>query len=108
MPDFHEFLLKHKYAYVAIGEFKHGCFGEAQKLYERAVSTFSSGFQGAFLLQKPGTDEGIAVIIWDTIEDMESHRTEYYQAILEQMNPLFISPPKTDYYEVCSEIKPKG
>ena len=64
MPEFLDFL-KHKYAYVAIGEFKPGCFSEAQKLYEKAVSTYSTGFQGAFLLQKPGTDEGIAVIIWD-------------------------------------------
>ncbi len=31
MPEFLDFL-KHKYAYVAIGEFKPGCFSEAQKL----------------------------------------------------------------------------
>ncbi|CCQ69086.1 hypothetical protein CWATWH0402_2310 [Crocosphaera watsonii WH 0402] len=62
-----EFLdfLKHKYAYVAVGEFQPGKFSEAQRLYEKAVSTYKDGFQGAFLLQKPGTDEGIAVIMWE-------------------------------------------
>jgi quinol monooxygenase YgiN len=105
MHDFHESILKHKYAYVAIGEFKPGCFSEAQRLYEKAVSTFSSGFQGAFLLQKPGTDEGVAVIIWDSIESMEAHKTDYYQAIMSEMNPLFAKPPQTDFYEVCSEIE---
>ncbi|ACK71097.1 conserved hypothetical protein [Gloeothece citriformis PCC 7424] len=104
MSEFYESLLKHNYAYVAIGEFKPGCFGEAQRLYEKAVSTFSKGFKGAFLLQKPGTDQGIAVIIWDKIEDMEAHKTEAYDAIMNQMNPLFASPPQIDFYEVCSEI----
>lgn len=102
--EFYDSLLKHKYAYVAIGEFKPGCFSQAQKLYEKAVSCFSTGFKGAFLLQKPGTDEGIAVIIWDKIEDMESHKNENYEAILSEMNPLFARPPQTDFYEVCSEI----
>lgn len=102
--DFIEHCLKHKYAYVAIGEFKPGRFAEAQRLYEKAVSTYSKGFQGSFLLQKPNSDEGIAVIIWENIEDMEANQTEIYQAILEQMNPLFAKPPITDFYEVCSEI----
>ena len=102
-----EFLdfLKHKYAYVAIGEFKPGRFCEAQRLYEKAVSTYSKGFKGAFLLQKPGTDRGIAVIMWERIEDMEANQNEAYQAILAEMNSLFASPPVTDFYEICSEIE---
>jgi hypothetical protein len=36
---------------------------------------------------------------------MEANQTEIYQAILEQMNPLFAKPPITDFYEVCSEIE---
>ena len=101
-----EFLdfLKHKYAYVALGEFKPGRFAEAQRLYEKAVSTYAQGFQGAFLLQKPGTDEGIAIIMWEKIEDMEANQSEVYKKIIEQMTPLFIKPPKTDFYEVSSEI----
>ena len=104
MPEFLDFL-KHKYAYVAIGEFKPGCFSEAQKLYEKAVSTYSTGFQGAFLLQKPGTDEGIAVIIWDKIDDMEANESEAHELLLKSMAPLFAKPPVTDFYEVCSEIE---
>ena len=101
-----EFLdfLKHKYAYVAVGEFQPGKFSDAQRLYEKAVSTYKDGFQGAFLLQKPGTDEGIAVIMWEKIEDMEANQNENYQEIMEKMTPLFVKPPKTDFYEVCSEI----
>ena len=101
-----EFLdfLKHKYAYVAVGEFKPGRFSEAQRLYEKAVSTYAQGFKGAFLLQKPGTDEGIAVIMWEKIEDMEANQSESYKKIIEEMSSLFIKPPKTDFYEVCSEI----
>jgi hypothetical protein len=103
MSEFHDFL-RHKYAYVAIGEFKPGCFSEAQRLYEKAVSMYSHGFKGAYLLQKPGTDEGIAVIMWEKIEDMESNQNEAYNQILKEMNPLFAKPPITDFYEVCSEI----
>jgi hypothetical protein len=101
-----EFLdcLQHKYAYVAIGEFKPGRFAEAQRLYEKAVSTYKQGFKGAFLLQKPNSDEGIAVIMWEKIEDMEANHSEIAQALLEQMTPLFSKPPVTDFYEVCSEI----
>ncbi|MEA5533925.1 antibiotic biosynthesis monooxygenase [Crocosphaera sp. XPORK-15E] len=102
-----EFLdfLTHKYAYVAVGEFKPGQFAEAQRLYEKAVSTYKQGFKGAFLLQKPGTDEGIAVIMWEKIEDMEANQNEIYKKILEEMTPLFVKPPKTDIYEICSEIE---
>ncbi|MEB3311439.1 MAG: antibiotic biosynthesis monooxygenase [Snowella sp.] len=104
MAEFLDFL-QHKYAYVAIGEFKPGRFAEAQRLYEQAVSTYKAGFKGAYLLQKPNSDEGIAVIIWEKIEDMEANQTEVYQHILEQMAPLFAKPPVTDFYEVCSEIE---
>ncbi|MEA5509211.1 antibiotic biosynthesis monooxygenase [Crocosphaera sp. UHCC 0190] len=101
-----EFLdfLTHKYAYVAVGEFKPGQFAEAQRLYEKAVSTYKQGFKGAFLLQKPGTDEGIAVIMWEKLEDMEANQNEIYQKLLAEMTPLFVKPPKTDFYEICSEI----
>ncbi len=96
--------LKHNYAYVAIGEFKHGRFAEAQRLYEKAVSTYQKGFKGAFLLQKPGTDEGIAVIIWNKIEDWEANQSDIHQAIVDEMSPLFLKAPMTDFYEVCSEF----
>ena len=103
MSEFLDFL-QHKYAYVAIGKFKSGKFAEAQKLYEKAVSTYTKGFQGAYLLQKPGTDEGIAVIIWEKIDDMQDNQTEAYKAILHEMSPLFATAPDTSFYEVCSEI----
>ncbi|MEM1311087.1 MAG: antibiotic biosynthesis monooxygenase, partial [Cyanobacteria bacterium P01_H01_bin.153] len=35
MTDFLD-CLQHKYAYVAFGEFKPGCFSEARQLYEKA------------------------------------------------------------------------
>jgi heme-degrading monooxygenase HmoA len=104
MKEFLDFL-KHKTAYVAIGEFKSGRFADAQRLYEKAVSTYSEGFKRAYLLQKPGTDEGIAVIVWDKIDDMEANESEDYQAIIKEMNTLFAKPPTTCFYEVCSEIK---
>lgn len=100
--------LKHKVAYVAIGEFKPGRFPQAQALYEKIVSSYSEGFKGAFLLQKMGTntDKGIAMILWENIEDMDKNQTEMSQKIMEQMNPLFAEAPQTDFYEVCSEIRP--
>ena len=103
MSEFLDFL-KHKYAYVAIGEFKPGRFAEAQRLYEKAVSTYSKGFKGAYLLQKPGTDEGIAIIMWSEIDDMQDNQTEAYKAILQEMSHLFTTAPNTSFYEVCSEI----
>ena len=103
MSEFLDFL-KHKYAYVAIGEFKPGRFAEAQRLYEKAVSTYTTGFKGAYLLQKPGTDQGIAVIMWEKMEDMEANQSEAYQKILNEMNSLFAQTPMTAFYEVCSEI----
>ncbi|RMF26144.1 MAG: antibiotic biosynthesis monooxygenase [Cyanobacteria bacterium J083] len=106
MSEFLDFL-KHKYAYVAFGTFKSGRFAEAQRLYEKAVSTYTQGFQGAYLLQKPGTDQGIAVIFWDTIQDMEENQSQAYKKILKEMSHLFATPPETAFYEVCSEIKPE-
>lgn len=103
MSEFLDFLT-HKYAYVAIGEFKSGKFAEAQQLYEKAVSTYTRGFKGAYLLQKPGTDEGIAVIMWDKIDDMQDNVSEAYEAILKDMSHLYKTPPTTSFYEVCSEI----
>lgn len=103
MSEFLDFL-KHKYAYVAIGEFKPGRFAEAQRLYEKAVSTYTKGFKGAYLLQKPGTDEGIAIIMWSKIDDMQDNQSEAYKAILHEMSPLFTTVPNTSFYEICSEI----
>lgn len=103
MTEFLDFL-KHKFAYVAIGEFKPGKFDEAQQLYEKAVSTYTHGFKGAYLLREPGTECGIAVIFWESIDDMEANQNEAYEQILAQMSHLFAKPPTTSFYEVCSEI----
>lgn len=103
MSDFLD-CLKHKYAYVAIAEFKPGCFPEARQLFEKAVSTYQEGFEGAYLLQEPDSDRGIAVIFWDEPGDMEAHRSAAYSAALERIEHLFASPPKTGFYEVCSEL----
>lgn len=105
MTEFLDFL-KHKFAYVAIGEFKAGKFEEAQQLYEKAVSTYSQGFKGAYLLREPGTDKGIAIIFWESREDMEANEhNEGYDKILKEMAHLFTKAPNTGFYELCSEIK---
>lgn len=106
MSEFLDFL-KHQYAYVAIGEFKPGCFQEANELFVKAVSSYSQGFEGAYMLQKPGTDCGIAVIFWDNIEDMDANRTRIHNEVLEKMSHLFIGAPETSFYEVCTHILPK-
>ncbi|HIK46699.1 MAG TPA: antibiotic biosynthesis monooxygenase, partial [Leptolyngbyaceae cyanobacterium M65_K2018_010] len=90
--------------YVAIGEFKPGCFAEARQLYEKAVSTYTKGFQGAYLMQEPGTDRGIAIILWENIEDMGEHHNTIYEQTLAKIAHLFAQPPVTAFYEVCSEI----
>ncbi|MDJ0795698.1 MAG: antibiotic biosynthesis monooxygenase [Calothrix sp. MO_167.B12] len=107
MSDFHDFL-KHQYAYVAVGEFKPGKFEQAKNLYEQAVSTYTHGFKGAYLLQEPGTDKGIAIIFWENLEDMQANQSEAYQAILDQMSPLFTQAPNTSFYELVCEIHPEG
>jgi heme-degrading monooxygenase HmoA len=105
MSEFLDFL-RHQYAYVAIGEFKPGKFEEAKQLYEKAVSTYTQGFKGAYLLQAPGTDRGIAVILWENAEDMSANKSEDYDNILKEMAPLFVQLPNTDIYEIVSEIHP--
>ncbi|MBE9225043.1 antibiotic biosynthesis monooxygenase [Phormidium sp. LEGE 05292] len=106
MSEFLDFL-RHKFAYVAFGEFKPGKFEEAKQLYEKAISTYHHGFQGAYLLQIPNTDKGIAIIFWESEQDMAENQSEAYQEILKQMSPLFAITPQTDFYEVVSEIAPK-
>jgi heme-degrading monooxygenase HmoA len=106
MSEFLDFL-RHQYAYVAIGEFKPGKFEEAKQLYEKAVSTYTQGFKGAYLLQAPGTDRGIAVILWENAEDMSANKSEDYDNILKEMAPLFVQLPNTDIYEIVSEIHPQ-
>jgi heme-degrading monooxygenase HmoA len=103
MSDFLD-RLHHKYAYVATGEFKPGCFAEARQLYEKAVSTYGEGFKGAYLLQEPGSDRGIAVILWESPDVMESHHNTIYDQALKRIAHLFVEPPTTSFYEVCSEI----
>jgi heme-degrading monooxygenase HmoA len=105
MSEFQDFL-KRTCAYVAIGEFKSGKFEEAQNLYEQAVSTYGTGFQGSYLLRDPGGERGIAVILWDSPADMEACRTEEHEKILKKMAPLFAGTPTTGFYEFVSEIKP--
>ena len=105
MSEFLDFL-KHKFAYVARAEFKPGKFDEAEQLFEKAVSTYKDGFKGAYLLQEPGTDKGIAVILWESAEQMEANQSEALQNILTQMTPLFAKHPTTNFYEVVSEIEP--
>jgi heme-degrading monooxygenase HmoA len=107
MSEFLDFL-KNKFAYVAIGEFKPGKFAEAKQLFSQAVATYREGFQGAYLLQEPGTDRGIAVILWESIENMEANQNEMTQEIFKQMNHLFVYAPKTSFYEVVSEMPSTG
>ena len=107
MTEFHDFL-RRKLAYVAIAEFKPGAFPEARAIYEEAVATYMKGFQGAYLLQEPGTDRGIATIFWESVEDWEEHQTQAYQNILDRMNPLFAKPPIVKLCDVVGEIAPKA
>jgi heme-degrading monooxygenase HmoA len=107
MEDFQDFLTR-DCAYVAIGEFKPGKFSEARNLYEQAVSTYADGFKGAYLLQEPGTDRGISIILWKSVEDMEAHQTTVHQAILQKMAPLFAGAPDTNVYELICEIHPNA
>jgi heme-degrading monooxygenase HmoA len=103
MSEFLDFL-KNKFAYVAIGEFKPGKFAEAKELFTQAVATYHEGFQGAYLLQEPASDRGIAIIFWESIENMEANQNEIVQEIFKHMNPLFVHAPNTSFYEVVSEI----
>ena len=105
MKEFSDFL-RHESAYVATATFKPGKFPEAQKLFEQAVATYTKGFKGAYLFQKPNTDEGIAFILWSKIEDMEDNQNEAYEKIMQEMKHLYASPPETSFYDVLSEINP--
>ncbi|HEY9623123.1 MAG TPA: antibiotic biosynthesis monooxygenase [Crinalium sp.] len=106
--DFHDHL-KRQLVHVAIGEFKPGRFSEAQRLYEQAVATYHEGFKGAYLLQEPGTDRGISVIFWDSVDEMDANQAqEQHRAILRKMTPLFVHLPTTAIYEVVSEIAPSS
>jgi heme-degrading monooxygenase HmoA len=107
MTEFSDFL-RHRYAYVAIGEFKSGKFDEAKQLFEQAISTYSQGFKGAYLLQEPGTDKGVAIVFWENMDDIESNQTELYKGILNKMSHLFEKAPKTGFHEVCSSIQPSA
>ena len=60
------------------------------------------------MLQEPGTDKGIAIILWDSEEDMKANENEAYQTILNQINPLFAKPPITGCYQIVSEVAPKN
>lgn len=105
MSDFQDFLA-HRFAHVTLGEFQAGKFEEAKQLYNEAVSTFSQGFKGAYLLQEQGTNKGISVIFWDSEESMKANITDEYKAVLSRMMPLFASLPDPISYEVVSEIRP--
>lgn len=104
MSDFQDYLT-HKFANVTIGEFKAGKFEEAKRLHDEAISTYTQGFKGAYLLQEPGTDKGISIILWDDEESAKANISDPYKAILSKMMPLFSSPPTTVDYEVVSEIR---
>jgi heme-degrading monooxygenase HmoA len=106
MSEFHDFL-KRQSVHVAIGEFKPGKFAEAQALYEQAVATYQQGFKRAYLLQQQGTDRGISIIFWDSVDEMDANYNEkIHKEILKQMAPLFSQAPVTSVYEVVSELKP--
>ena len=104
MVDFHD-RLSHPYASVAIGEFRAGRFEEAQQLYEKAVSTYRDGFQGAYLLREPDSDRGMSVIFWETQAAMDASKGEVHDAILRQMNPLFAARPLLDSYEIACSVQ---
>lgn len=105
MTDFQD-CLKRRIAYVAIGEFKSGKFGDVQHLYEEAVATYSDGFEGAYLFQKPETDQGVSVVLWESAEDMDANQSEDHRKILAKMQPLFTQPPETAVYELVCKIDP--
>ncbi len=108
MSDFQDFLTR-RYAHVARGEFKPGKFEEAQSLYEEAVSTYAEGFEGAYLLREPGTDQGLSVILWDNLEHLEAgQHSDAHGAIMKKMAPLFTQQPNSGFYEVVCDIKPKN
>jgi heme-degrading monooxygenase HmoA len=108
MSEFADFL-KREYVHVAIGEFKPGKFAQAQHLYEQAIATYHQGFKGAYLLREPGTDRGISVIFWESMEDLDANQSvATHQEILKKMAPLFSQAPDTSIYEVVSALEPSA
>ncbi|NJK41000.1 MAG: antibiotic biosynthesis monooxygenase [Acaryochloridaceae cyanobacterium SU_2_1] len=105
MSDFQD-CLQRRYASVAMAEFKPGKFAEVRHLYEQAIATYTKGFAGAYLFQEPGTDKGVSVILWDSLEEMEAHQGTEHQNILNQMAALFADPPQTSVYELVCKIDP--
>lgn len=105
MSDFQDFL-KHQYASVSIASFKPGKFAEVRHLYEQAVSGYQQGFKGAYLLQEPGSDQGLSIIFWDSLEDMEANQTQEHQKLLQKMTPFFEDMPDVKLYELVCEIQP--
>ncbi len=105
MSDFQDFL-KHQFASIAIGSFQPGKFDEVRRLYEKAVLTYQDGFKGAYLFQEPGTDRGISVIFWESVDEMETNQNPEQKAVLAEMTPLFAAPPDVKTYELVCEIKP--
>lgn len=105
MSDFQDFL-KHQYASVAIAAFKPGKFAEVRQLYERAIAEYQQGFKGAYLLREPGSDQGMSVIFWDSLEDMEASDTQNHQQILQKMAPFFEDGPDVKIYELVCHVQP--
>jgi len=46
-------------------------------------------FKGVICIQESGTDGGIAVTLWESLEDMDANHTQTYGSILHEMGPLF-------------------
>jgi heme-degrading monooxygenase HmoA len=103
MSDFQDFL-KRNYASVVRGEFKPGKFAAMQQLYTEAIATYGDGFRGAYLLQEPGTDRGVSIILWESLDNMTEQQTPEYESILEKMKPLFATAPTTTLYELVGEF----
>jgi heme-degrading monooxygenase HmoA len=101
--DFHD-CLTHQVAQVTIGEFKPGQFERAQQLYQEAISTYSAGFCGAYLLREGVSDRGISVILWSSEAAMAANQSQLHQAIVQKMTPLFATVPEMRQYDVVSQI----
>ena len=108
MSDFQDFL-RHEAVHVVRGEFKPGTFAQAQDLYSQAISTYSDGFEAAYLLREPNSDRGLSIIFWKSLEQMdEQQRNETHQAILAKMAALFTQQPESSVYELASHLVPDG
>lgn len=103
MSDFHD-CLSRRIAQVTIGEFKPGHFEQAQQLYHEAVSTYATGFDGAYLLRDGSSDRGMSIILWRSEAAMQANQTALHNAILQKMAPLFAEQPHNQHYDVVSEI----